>query len=213
LLELRLNKVYGDNMMIKGNGVNIESEPRRYHHGDLRSALVAAGLELLASRAADEMSLREVARAVGVSATAVYRHFPDKQALLFELCEHGAQQLCESQRIAMAGKTPKTALEASGRAYILFALANPGLYRLMMATKPSIKYIDAQDSAMDNAMQLLKDCVANVLPTNATAMEHEVAALHAWSLVHGISMLMLDELVAPDGKVIDALLEIPLNFV
>jgi AcrR family transcriptional regulator len=200
-------------MTIKDNSVNIKSEPRRYHHGDLRSALVAAGLELLASRAADEILLREVARAVGVSATAVYRHFPDKQALLFALCERGAQQLSEVQRNAMAGKAPKTAFEASGRAYVLFALANPGLYRLMMATKPSINHIDANGSAMGNAMQLLKDNVANVLPTNATDMEHKVAVLHAWSLVHGISMLMLDGLVAPDGEVIDALVTMPLNFV
>ena len=53
------------------------SEKRSYHHGDLRAAAIAAGLELLKSRTADDLGLREVARAVGVSATALYRHFPD----------------------------------------------------------------------------------------------------------------------------------------
>lgn len=198
-------------MTTKDNSVNIETVKPKYHHGDLRSALVSVGLELLASRSADDISLREVARAVAVSATAVYRHFPDKQALMFAMCEQGAMQLSAEQRKAMSGKGPNLAFEASGRAYILFALANPALYRLMMATKASADHYDANATAMGGAMQLLKDCVSSVLPVKASAMEHKVAALHAWSLVHGISMLMLDGLVAPDGAVIDALVMMPLN--
>ena len=198
-------------MSIKDNSVNIENAAAKYHHGDLRAALVSAGLELLSSRSADDLSLREVARAVGVSATAVYRHFPDKQALLFAMSERGAVQLSVEQRAAMTDKDAKAAFEASGRAYVLFALANPALYRLMMATKSSVDHYDANGNAMGDAMQLLKDCVADVLPKTASAMEHKVAALHAWSLVHGISMLMLDGLVAPDGEVIDALVMMPLN--
>jgi AcrR family transcriptional regulator len=199
-------------MILKDNSVNMEKEKRRYHHGDLRSSLVNAGLELLRTRAVDDLSLREVARAVGVSATAVYRHFPDKQALLFAMSEHGAQQLSAEQRKAMDNvKGAKKGFEAAGRAYILFALANPALYRLMMATKSSVDHYDANGNAMGDAMQLLKDCVAGVLPAKASPMKHKVAALHAWSLVHGISMLMLDGLVAPDGEVIDRLVMIPLE--
>jgi AcrR family transcriptional regulator len=199
-------------MTKKDNSVNIESARPKYHHGDLRSALVLAGLELLSTRSADDISLREVARAVGVSATAVYRHFPDKQALVFAMCEQGAQQLSAEQRKAMeeAGRGKK-GFEAAGRAYILFALANPALYQLMMATKSSVDHYDTNGNAMGDAMQLLKDCVADVLPKKATAMEHKVAALHAWSMVHGISMLMIDGLVSPDGEVIDALVMMPLN--
>ncbi len=199
-------------MKLKDNTVNIENERRRYHHGDLRSSLISAGLDLLKTRAADDLSLREVAREVGVSATAVYRHFPDKQALLFAMSQQGAQQLSAEQRKARddVGGGDK-GFEAAGRAYILFALANPALYRLMMATKSSVDHYDANGNAMGDAMQLLKDCVADVLPAGASAMEHKVAALHAWSLVHGISMLMLDGLVAPDGAVIDRLVTMPLN--
>ena len=199
-------------MSIKDNSVNIDDLKTKYHHGDLRLALVSEGLKLLSSRAADDISLREVARAVGVSATAVYRHFPDKQALIFAMCQQGAQQLSAEQRKAMEdAERGKKAFEAAGRAYILFALANPALYRLMMATKSSTGHYDANGNAMGDAMQLLKDCVAGVLPKQATAMEHKVAALHAWSLVHGISMLMLDGLVIPDGEVIDRLVMMPLD--
>jgi AcrR family transcriptional regulator len=198
-------------MSAKDNSVNIDLAKPKYHHGDLRTALVSAGLELLSSRAADDISLREVSRAVGVSATAVYRHFPDKQALLFAMCEQGARQLSEEQRGAMQGKDSHAAFEAAGRAYVLFALANPALYRLMMATKSSVDHYDTNGNAMGNAMQLLKDCVSGVLPPKASATEHKVAALHAWSLVHGISMLMLDGLVTPDGEVIDRLMTMPLG--
>ncbi len=210
-VAIRLGNVYTGNMTFNDNSVNIEAVQRKYHHGDLRSALVESGLAMLKIRAADDISLREVARALGVSATAVYRHFPDKQALLFAICELGAQQLHHAQHAAMERKAGKIAFEAAGRAYVLFALANPGLYRLMMATKASVDHYDTNGNAMGNAMQLLKDCVANVLPKKASALEHKVAALHAWSLVHGISMLMLDGLVSPDGEVIDALVTMPLD--
>jgi AcrR family transcriptional regulator len=73
-------------------------EKRSYHHGDLRQALIEAGLTLLDVRAADALSLREVARAVGVSATAVYRHFPDKGALLDALAAEGLRKLADAQR-------------------------------------------------------------------------------------------------------------------
>ncbi|NVN11818.1 helix-turn-helix domain-containing protein, partial [Nguyenibacter vanlangensis] len=71
-----------------------------YHHGDLRAALIEAGLRLLADRAVDALSLREIARAVGVSATAVYRHFPDKDALLRTLAGEGLNRLARAQRAA-----------------------------------------------------------------------------------------------------------------
>lgn len=198
-------------MISNDNSVNIKKASAAYHHGDLRSALVAAGLELLKERAVDDLSLREVARRVGVSATAVYRHFPDKQALLFAMCEQGAMQLTAAQADARQEvKRGQKGFEAAGRAYVYFALANPGLYRLMMSTKASVDHYDANGNAMGDAMNLLKDCVAEIIPPTASPLEHKVMALHAWSLVHGISMLMLDGLVAPDGEVIDALVSMPM---
>jgi AcrR family transcriptional regulator len=210
-LENRLAYVYAANMTINDNSVNIEGDKRKYHHGDLRGALVAAGLMLLKDRAVDDLSLREVARTVGVSATAVYRHFPDKQALLFAMCEQGAARLTAVQSSARKkAKGGHKGFEAAGRAYVYFALENPALYRLMMSTKASVDHYDANGNSMGDAMQLLKDCVAEIIPHSASPLNHKVMALHAWSLVHGISMLMLDGLVAPDGEVIDALVTMPM---
>ncbi len=194
------------------NSVNIEKSAKSYHHGDLRAALVAGGLELLSDRAADDLSLREVARHVGVSATAVYRHFPDKQALLYAMCREGAEELGRVQVAASqeAGGGRK-GFEAAGRAYIYFALGNPALYRLMMATKPSEDYFTKDASAMTGAMHLLRNQTAELLPDGASDLDKKVAALHCWALVHGISTLILDGLMAPEGEVIDALLDIPMK--
>ena len=66
---------------------------KAYHHGGLREAAIETGLTMLESRAVDHLGLREVARAVGVSATALYRHFPDKEAFLASLAAEGLERL------------------------------------------------------------------------------------------------------------------------
>ena len=96
------------------NTVNIKSRGARYHHGDLRAALIEEGLEQLSQRPADEVSLREIARNVGVSATAVYRHFPDKAALLAALCIIGDEKLSAAFRTAMEKAADARSAEAFG---------------------------------------------------------------------------------------------------
>ena len=94
-------------MTNKDNTVNIPAakvgnlvSKKPYHHGDLHGALLEAGLRLLQTRKADDLALREVARDVGVSATAIYRHFPDKGALLSALAQEGLDRLAQAQRQA-----------------------------------------------------------------------------------------------------------------
>jgi AcrR family transcriptional regulator len=187
-------------MTNNANSVNIESASHgkaRYHHGDLRAAVIEAGLELLKIRGVDELSLREIARTVGVSAPAVYRHFPDKQALLSALAREGLRQLAEAQRLA----AEKSFAEV-GRAYVRFALANPALYRLAFAAMPDEFQPDGAAYEGSSAW-LLRKGVAEMLPANATPEKHHAAAIHYWSLVHGLSMLMLDGQVDPDDDLIN----------
>ena len=87
-----MRNVYTANMSENDNTVNMKNREGRYHHGDLRSALVEEGLAQLDTKAPEAVSLREIARNVGVSATAVYRHFPDKDALLAALCDVGGRR-------------------------------------------------------------------------------------------------------------------------
>lgn len=193
-------------MTSNGNSVNMANASRGYHHGDLRAALVAAGLDLLKDRSVDDLSLREVSRKVGVSATAVYRHFPDKQALLYALCEQGAAQLARVQEEAMeAAGGGQAGFDATGRAYVRFALANPALFRLMMTTRPPGGLLDADETAVNAAMRLLRQNIAGLLPPGATEDEQRMATIKSWALVHGLAMLMLDGQVPADERIIEAM--------
>ncbi len=191
-------------MTSNANSVNMKntSAQRRpsYHHGDLRSALIEAGLALLDERTIDALSLREVARAVGVSATAVYRHFPDKQALLMALCREGAERLGAAQQSAMdAAGGGQAGFDAAGQTYVRFALAQPALFRLMMTTTAVGGFDGGQASS---AMRLLRETVADLAGSDASADQARLHAAHAWSLVHGMAMLMLDGQLPQDERLI-----------
>lgn len=197
-------------MPANANTVNIKKPKRAYHHGDLRAALLSAGLGLLSEGTADTLSLREVARRAGVSPTAVYRHFPDKQALLYALCQHGAEMLAHTQTAAQAavlgvGGNSHAAFAASGQAYVRFALANPALFRLLMATQPPGGHFGANAAKVSQAMRLLQDNVGALLPPGATAAAQRIAAVQAWSTVHGMAMLMLDGQIPADEDLISSI--------
>lgn len=179
-------------MTNKDNSVNIDSG-KRYHHGDLRTALIDTGLKLLAERSADDLSLREVARHVGVSATAVYRHFPDKQALLSALAAEGMEELGRLQRTASAkAGGGGDGFTASGATYVRFAVENPALFRLIFASAPPVSLLDAEPDKVGLAMRGLREDIAALMPAHMPEAERRAAALHAWSLVHGLAMLILD---------------------
>ena len=176
------------------------STSKSYHHGDLRSALIEAGVAALEGTDAEAISLRELARTVGVSATAVYRHFPDKKALLAALADAGITRLGEAQRIAseQAGGGP-AGFAATGRAYVRFALAHPALFRLTFTygnnTAPPTE-------SSDLASQLLRRYSAEFGGGDA-----ERLTLQAWAVAHGLAMLMLDGRLPPDDALIDRVLD------
>jgi AcrR family transcriptional regulator len=117
--------------------VNIEfmSKDLPYHHGDLRAALVGAAAVEIERRGYEKLSLRELAASLAVSRAAPYRHFVDRRALLAALAAAGFDELAAIYRNAIgAGKTPRTRLAASGRAYLAFAAERPQLFRLMFAS-------------------------------------------------------------------------------
>ncbi len=186
------------------NSVNIESAKRDYHHGDLRSAAIAEGLQQLRTASLDRLSLRKIARNLGVSATALYRHFPDKAALLGGLAMAGAEQLGREQMAAfdIAGGG-ETGFAATGRAYVRFAIANPALFRLVMACTPANAERAGQAAADTSPMRFLHQNIAALLPTGAPEDARRVGALQAWALVHGLAMLVLDGQVDADDAMIE----------
>src|SRR5262245_59204834 len=122
-------------------------KPRGYHHGDLRAAVLKAAEKILETEGVDALTLRAVARAVGVSHTAPKNHFGDLQGLLSELAAEGYRRYGEALAGAMdeAGADPRLRMRAMGRAYVAFARAHPQLFILMYRgerldmTRPSLR--------------------------------------------------------------------------
>lgn len=109
-----------------------------YHHGDLRAALVRAGAELVARRGEAALSLRAVARKVGVSHAAPYHHFADKDRLLDAIAASGFEKLDAALAGALRpleGRPPLERFHALGPAYVRFAVAEPHLFRLMFQAR------------------------------------------------------------------------------
>ena len=193
-------------MPTNDNSVNIENSAERYHHGDLRAALVEEGLKRLESGPAEALSLREVARSVGVSATAVYRHFPDKQALLHALADVAGERMASAFETAMAAEKPgKEAFDAMGRAYVHFALKNPFLFKLMMSPE-MMSGVAAEGRPRTRGMGMLTRALSELSGGKMSLAEQNIRRLQSWSIVHGLAMLMLDGLVPADEKIIDQVL-------
>ena len=171
---------------------------KSYHHGDLRRALIDAGLTSL--QGGGELSLRALARDVGVSATAVYLHFPDKDALLAALADEAHAMLAADQRAASeAAGGGLAGFGATGAAYVRFALKNPALFR-MVFTHAKPDHLDREDEAMT----MLR---ANAEAYAPPGCDPRVAALQAWALVHGLAVLILDGHVPAEDTLIDAVID------
>lgn len=190
------------------NSVNIESDKDRYHHGDLRSALIEEGLARLATGPAEALSLREIARNVGVSATAVYRHFPDKASLVAALCDVGGERLADAFRAAMSAAEPgRAAFNAMGRAYVRFALAHPALFRLMNANAAAVDESGPRASR-STGMQMMVQALNGLANPADTHRDLDLRRMRAWALVHGLAMLMLDGHIPPDDTLIDSVIDV-----
>ncbi len=182
---------------------------KAYHHGNLRSALIEAGMTLLATRTIDDLSLREVARSVGVSATAVYRHFPDKRALMTAMAGEGLARLAAAQRAASeAAGGGAAGFDATGRAYVRFALANPALFRLIFANPAPPDLLSGPAETVPDAMAFLRaNAAALAARLPAPGVDPTVLALQAWSVAHGLAMLMLDRQIPTAEATIDAVID------
>jgi len=185
-------------MVHNDNSVNMAKQT--YHHGDLRAALIAAGLRLLAERDAEALSLREVASSVGVSATSVYRHFPDKKALMAALAREGLARFgVIEHEVVQAGGGGRAGLVAAGRAYIRFALANPALFRLIFASSALAR----KDGEPSEAARLLKANAPSFAGAMPEGSDEYVFELQAWAIVHGLAMLMLDGQIPADEGLVE----------
>ncbi|MDE8345271.1 MAG: WHG domain-containing protein [Acidocella sp.] len=154
---------------------------------DLRARLVTAALAMLETDGA-EPSLRAVARAVGVSAMAPYRHFPDKAALLAAVAADGFRGLAAALVSADAQPDPRAALVAQGMAFVAFARANPGLYRLMF----SENYGNTDFDTVNATYLILAERVRGLVTD-----EVDAAILACRALVQGLASIALSGRIPP----------------
>lgn len=164
-----------------------------YHHGNLQLALVEQGLLLLENSSQSEFSLRELARQVGVSANAAYRHFANKESLLAALAAEGFRRLQSAQlQAAMTTADLKEGFRKAGRAYVRFAQTHPALFRLMFGGLLSSHPSEELSKAAEAAYGALQSTVAQLLGLDESDHRVTVSAMSAWSVVHGLSHLVLD---------------------
>ena len=159
-----------------------------YHHGALRPALISVAREILDEGGPDAVGLRETARRVGVSATATYRHFLDKEILLAAVATEGFQEFGQALRDSMKDGAPFSAM---GRAYVNFARKHPGLFRLMFSPllRQTEKFPDlaaAAAAALDFGAPRAESFKASPEESTMTAF------LSAWAMVHGLAYLVLE---------------------
>jgi AcrR family transcriptional regulator len=183
---------------------------KNYHHGDLRQALINTAIALVAEQGIMNWSLREVARRIGVSHTAPYRHFADRDALLAAVGKKGFQELCEhlQETLAKIPNKPDERLQAIGIAYVQYAIAHPCEYEVMFRYSPKDEsQYPALTEAGSKAFAILVDAIALGQEVGVFRQENpRELALVAWSLVHGLSMLAIDgQLKIPEGKTIEAM--------
>jgi AcrR family transcriptional regulator len=184
---------------------------RPYHHGDLRRALVDAATELAGVGGAENVTLREVARRVGVSASAAYRHFPNREGLLAQVASEAREALARRMIAAVAAVGAGSdgaavdRFRATGRAYIEFALDEPGLFEVAFRACPSELYVPDDPSPY----ALLSDALDMLDSAGLLAVPRAGAEAPAWVAVHGAAVLLGDGMLPRSDRdtIIDATLD------
>jgi AcrR family transcriptional regulator len=166
---------------------------RAYHHGNLREALLAAAMELIAEKGPGGFTFAEAARSAGVSPAAPYRHFRDRDALLVDVARLGFERFAAvlDEAWADGAPEPQAAVDRIGRAYLRFAREEPALYAAMFeAQLPPDASKELQKSG-DEAFAILRraaEALCNRMPPEGRPPALMVA-LHLWAMAHGIASL------------------------
>ena len=172
-----------------------------YHHGNLREALIAAALDMIRASGPNGFTLAEVARSVGVSGAAPYRHFRDRNALIAEIAKQGFEKFAEELFAAWdeGRPNPVAAVEACARSYLGFARREPAFYAAMFEPGFPLEDDPALLTASERAFGVLRlaaDAVVRGM-TQGKRPPSLMVALHIWSMCHGVASLFIE---GPSGS-------------
>ncbi len=186
-------------------------KPRNaYHHGNLRQALVDQAVRTIQRAGVEALTLRDVGASLGVSRTALYRHFADKTALLAAVATEGFRAL----RVALQDSWDlaghgRAGFAAQGLAYVHFALANPGHYRVMFGGFVAKADCDPDlTTEASGAFGVLLAALAELQQQKLVrAGDPEALALFVWSTVHGVAMLAIDGQLTRPGLSLEPVMQ------
>ena len=175
-----------------------------YHHGALAEAMVDEALREVREVGPDDVSLRRIATNLGVSPSAAYNHFSDKDALLQQVGKCGHDDLDRRMAEATAahpGDTDAAAIarfRAMGEAYIAFAVEDPNLFRL---TFSPLCFMTQDESKESDPYQRLSNALDELQQRGLLRPGiRENLDLATWSTVHGMSLLILEEALPPEAS-------------
>ena len=167
-----------------------------YHHGNLRKALIDSAEQAIVEQAAEAMSLRALARNAGVSQTAPYRHFSDRNTLLAAVSERGYQRLIKALHSAIDAieDDAERQVREAARCYVQFAIDNPQLFKLMFGPllQPTLNYPDLH-ARIRECNHLVQTMLANGIRAGSFR-EDDIRYLTntAWAGIHGLATLVID---------------------
>jgi AcrR family transcriptional regulator len=169
-------------------------ERRERERQELRTKILDAARELFVAEGYDAVTMRKIAEKIEYSATAIYQHFADKDALVAELCRHDFRSFAAHFGRAAAEQDPVDRLRASGRAYFDFAVEYPQHYRLMfMLAHPDVAPEEGErDDPAQNAYVFLRATVEEAIQKGLFRPEFsdpELASQTIWAAVHGAAAL------------------------
>ncbi len=192
--------------------LRMSSSKAAYHHGDLAHALETAAMQLLAQKPANEIGLREVARAAGVSHNAPYHHFSDRNGLLKALAERSMAELVETVRAAVEKtSSPREGLHDGGVAYIRFAAEHPHAFDAVY--DPTVCIPGSPTERMAPLIEELETLLAEGVVAAGLDRAEDAAAV--WGTMHGLATLTtsghleLGVSLAAYGAVIDRMIPEP----
>jgi len=158
-----------------------------YHHGDLRDALVQAALQQVEQAGPEAVSIKALAKQLGVSQPAPYRHFADREALLAAVTAEAFRQFSAGLRESIRKPSRRSKLSRLAQATLSFGLRRNGIYRLMFASR--IMACAAKGSELHNAATETFGLVLEALEAPTVGLLRERHALQIWAALHGVVML------------------------
>lgn len=176
------------------SGTAAIQQKAKYHHGDLREALIAAAYQHVNEAGAEKFSLADACRLAGVSTAAPYRHFKDREEILAEVTARGFDAMSANavHAVEQKGEGTLAGIVAMGQAYVAFAVEQQGLFRLMFGQNPSLGEVEQVIETGTKCLGYLIEQITKYCQANGLERDADEIAVGMWTFVHGASSLLID---------------------